>query len=81
MAWTPWRLLPLVISGATPRQLGRRAVSHATVAAFDSSNLESVSPGRARFPDKPVIIAGDDDRHLVATHGHNPGREKAEAAT
>ena len=24
--------------------------------------------------------AGDDDRHLVMTHGNNPGREKAEAA-
>ena len=34
----------------------------------------------AKFPDKPVIIAGDDDRHLVMTHGNNPGREKAEAA-
>ena len=34
----------------------------------------------AKYPDKPVIIAGDDDRHLVMSHGYNPGREKAEAA-
>nr|BCT99949.1 DUF1738 domain-containing protein [uncultured bacterium] len=57
------------------------AVGHATVAAFDSGNLEAVAKAlHAKFPDKPVIIAGDDDRHLVMTHGNNPGREKAEAA-
>jgi antirestriction protein ArdC/phage/plasmid primase-like uncharacterized protein len=72
----------LVISEgyATAAQVAE-AVGHATVAAFDSGNLESVARAlHARFPDKPVIIAGDDDRHLVMTHGHNPGREKAEAA-
>ncbi|WP_241754009.1 zincin-like metallopeptidase domain-containing protein [Xanthomonas translucens] len=57
------------------------AVSHATVAAFDSGNLEAVAKAlHAKYPDKPIIIAGDDDRHLVMTHGNNPGREKAEAA-
>ncbi len=65
---------------ATAAQVAE-AVGHATVAAFDSGNLESVAKAlHAKFPDKPVIIAGDDDRHLVMTHGHNPGREKAEAA-
>ena len=34
----------------------------------------------AKFPDKPVIIAGDDDRHLEATQGVNPGKTKAEEA-
>ncbi|QSQ54806.1 DUF1738 domain-containing protein (plasmid) [Xanthomonas translucens pv. undulosa] len=57
------------------------AVGHATVAAFDSGNLEAVAKAlHAKYPDKPIIIAGDDDRHLVMTHGNNPGREKAEAA-
>lgn len=57
------------------------AVGHATVAAFDSGNLEAVTKAlHEKFPDKPVVIAGDDDRHLVMTHGNNPGREKAEAA-
>lgn len=57
------------------------AVGHATVAAFDSGNLEAVAKAlHAKYPDKPVIIAGDDDRHLVMTHSNNPGREKAEAA-
>jgi len=35
---------------------------------------------KARFPDKPVIIAGDDDRHLELTHGENRGRVKAQEA-
>lgn len=72
----------LVISEgyATAAQVAE-AVGHATVAAFDSGNLESVAKAlHAKYPDKPVIIAGDDDRHLVMSHGYNPGREKAEAA-
>lgn len=72
----------LVISEgyATAAQVAE-AVGHATVAAFDSGNLEAVAKAlHAKFPDKPVIIAGDDDRHLVMTHGNNPGRAKAEAA-
>jgi len=72
----------LVISEgyATAAQVAE-AVGHATVAAFDSGNLEAVAKAlHVKFPDKPVIIAGDDDRHLVMTHGNNPGREKAEAA-
>ena len=34
----------------------------------------------AKFPDKPILIAGDDARHLEATQGINPGRSKAEEA-
>jgi len=51
------------------------------VAAFDSGNLPHVAKTlRAKFPDKPIVIAGDDDRHLEATQGLNPGRLKAEEA-
>jgi len=51
------------------------------VAAFDSGNLTHVAKAlRARFPDKQIVIAGDDDRHLKATQGFNPGRLKAEEA-
>ncbi|HDW8992297.1 TPA: toprim domain-containing protein, partial [Escherichia coli] len=65
---------------ATAAQLAE-AVGHATVASFDSGNLENVAKAlHEKYPDKPVIVAGDDDRHLVMTHGKNPGREKAEAA-
>ena len=58
----------LVISEgyATAAQVAE-AVGHATVAAFDSGNLEAVAKAlHAKFPDKPVIIAGDDDRAQVA---------------
>jgi putative DNA primase/helicase len=49
--------------------------------AFDSGNLPHVARAlHEKFPDKPVIIAGDDDRHLESTQGTNPGRMKAEEA-
>lgn len=45
-----------------------------TVAAFDSGNLLAVARAlHERWPDKQVIIAGDDDHKL----GNNPGRGKA----
>ena len=54
------------------------SLGHATVAAFDSGNLKAVAQAlHAKYPDKPVIVAGDDDRHLPMTLGNNPGREKA----
>jgi putative DNA primase/helicase len=53
----------------------------ATVAAFDSGNLVPVAKTlHAKYPEKPIVIAGDDDRHLELTHGINPGRSKAEEA-
>lgn len=56
----------------------RQALGFATVAAFDAGNLTSVARAlHDKFPDKPVVIAGDDDRHLAATQGVNPGRAKA----
>ena len=59
------------------------AIGHATVAAFDSGNLMAVATAlKDKYPDKAVIIAGDDDLHLL-NHPKvraNPGREKAETA-
>lgn len=53
-------------------------LGHATVSAFDSGNLEPVAKAlHERFPDVPIVIAADDDRHLEATQGFNPGRTKA----
>lgn len=58
-----------------------------TVAAFDSGNLLAVAKAlHERFPDKPVIVAGDDDTvHICkmkpkAGESVNVGREKALAA-
>lgn len=65
---------------STAAQLAE-ALGHATVAAFDAGNLEAVAKAlHDRYPDTPIVIAGDDDRHLVMTHGANRGRDKAEAA-
>jgi putative DNA primase/helicase len=58
-----------------------QSLGFATVAAFDSGNLPLVAKVlHEKFPDKLVIIAGDDDKHLEATQGVNPGRAKAEEA-
>jgi antirestriction protein ArdC/phage/plasmid primase-like uncharacterized protein len=57
------------------------AIGQGTVAAFDSGNLKAVALAlHAKFPDKPIVIAGDDDRHLEKTQGVNPGRVKATEA-
>ncbi len=59
----------------------RQTLGHATVSAFDSGNLAPVAQALHRkYPDKPVVIACDDDRHLELTHGVNPGRTKGEKA-
>lgn len=58
-----------------------QALDFSTVAAFDSGNLPSVANAlHAKFPDKPIVIAGDNDIHLEKTQGVNPGRKKAEEA-
>jgi putative DNA primase/helicase len=58
-----------------------QASGHATVAAFDAGNLEAVAKAlQGRFADKPVVIAGDDDRVQELSRGRNPGRNKAEEA-
>jgi antirestriction protein ArdC/phage/plasmid primase-like uncharacterized protein len=57
------------------------AIGQGTVAAFDSGNLKAVAMAlHAKYPDKPIIIAGDDDQHLLKTQGVNPGRGKATEA-
>ncbi len=48
------------------------------VSAFDAGNLEPVAKAlREKFPDKILLIAGDDDR---AEPGKNPGKEFAAKA-
>jgi phage/plasmid primase-like uncharacterized protein len=57
------------------------ALGYATVAAFDSGNLPYVARAlRAKYPDKPNVVAGDDDKRQEVERGHNPGRVKAEEA-
>ncbi len=58
------------------------ALGQATVSAFDSGNLLPVAQAlHQKYPDKPIIIAGDDDLNVGATLGINPGRVKATEAT
>jgi len=48
------------------------------VAAFDSGNLPKVAQAlHEKYPQKPIIIAGDDDRNQESVNTKNPGREKA----
>ena len=50
----------------------------ATISAFDAGNLEPVARAlQEQFPDKPIIIMGDDDKHLEITQRVNPGKTKA----
>jgi len=74
---------PAIVIGegfATANSLSK-ALGYATVAAFDSGNVPAVAKAlHELMPDKPIVIAGDDDQHLEATLGVNPGRKKAEEA-
>ncbi|CAI10570.1 plasmid-specific DNA primase (plasmid) [Aromatoleum aromaticum EbN1] len=72
----------LVISeGYATAATNAEALGFATVAAFDSGNLPAVAHAlHEKFPDKPVIILGDDDRQLELTQGVNSGRVKAQEA-
>jgi putative DNA primase/helicase len=74
---------PVLVIGegyATAGSLSQ-TLGFATVAAFDSGNLVPVAKAlHEKYPDKPIVIAGDDDKHLEATQGVNPGRSKAEEA-
>lgn len=57
------------------------ALGFATISAFDAGNLKPVAEAlKARFPDKPIIIMGDDDKHLEATQGINRGKVSAQEA-
>ena len=57
------------------------ALQHGTVAAFDSGNLSAVAEAlHIKWPDKPVVILGDNDRYQEITQGRNPGKSKAQAA-
>jgi len=74
---------PVIVIGegyATADTLSE-CLGHATVSAFDSGNLPAVAKVlRSVFPDKPIIIAGDNDLHQELTDDRNPGRTKAQDA-
>lgn len=48
------------------------------VSAFDFGNLKPVVKApHDKYPNTPIIVAADDDKHLELTKGINPGKEKA----
>ena len=78
LAHTP-RLV--MVEGYATAAIVAEAASQPVVAAFDAGNLLPVAEAlHARFPDKPILIAGDNDRGVELKEGHNPGRDKATAA-
>jgi len=51
------------------------------VSAFDSGNLKPVAKAlHDKYPNTPIIVAADDDKHLELTKGINPGKEKGKEA-
>ncbi|HHE3712872.1 TPA: zincin-like metallopeptidase domain-containing protein [Pasteurella multocida] len=61
-------------TAATIKEASNRPV----VAAFDSGNLKTVAEKlHQKYPDKPIIIAGDDDAHRTLENKPNVGRTKA----
>lgn len=74
-AWTPWRTAPAIVIAEGYATAGSisDAIGHATVAAFDSGNLMAVATAlKDKYPDKAVIIAGDDDLHLLNLRRFEP---------
>jgi len=52
-----------------------------TAVAFDAGNIAHVAEAlHAKYPDKPIVIFGDDDKGRVQEGLPNRGREAAEAA-
>lgn len=58
-----------------------QSLGYTTVAVFDSGNLPTVTKKfREKYPDKPIVICGDDDLAVKEKLGVNPGRNKAKEA-
>jgi putative DNA primase/helicase len=55
-----------------------QALGYPVIAAFDSGNLLKVAQVlQKKYPQKPIVIAGDDDLTQESINGKNPGKEKA----
>ena len=68
----------IVAEGYATARTVSDAAKAPTIVAFDSGNLAPVVEAlHARFPDKPILVVGDDDRRVENEKGFNPGRDKA----
>ncbi|MBK7676632.1 MAG: hypothetical protein IPJ27_18730 [Candidatus Accumulibacter sp.] len=80
---------PVLVIGESYATAGSlsQTLGFAMVAAFDSGKLVPVAKAlHEKYPDKPIVIAGEDDKHLETTQGVNraaarpkkpPGRSAA----
>ena len=58
-----------------------QATGYPVAVAFDAGNLIHVAKAlRQLYPAALLVLCGDDDVQTFAAKGHNPGRDKAEAA-
>jgi phage/plasmid primase-like uncharacterized protein len=74
------KVLVLAEGYSTALTVGR-TLNRPTVACFNASNLVPVAEAlHRRFPDKPILIAADDDRELERVRGKNPGQTFAKRA-
>ena len=70
-----------VVEGIATGLSVHRATGMAVLCAFNAGNLEQVARmARVRYPERDILIAGDDDRKTEARAGKNPGRVAASAA-
>lgn len=71
----------LIAEGYATAMTLTQVVGYPVVTAFSADNLKPVAADlHARFPAHHIVIAGDDDRHLVLQEGHNRGRDAAQQA-
>ncbi|MGL4447800.1 MAG: zincin-like metallopeptidase domain-containing protein [Aeromonas sp.] len=71
----------LIAEGYATAATLAKALGFATIAAMDAGNLSAVAQAlQAKYPSKPIVIAGDDDKAQEQLRGHNPGRDKAQQA-
>lgn len=79
LAYTP--VIVIAEGYATAASIKEATGLPVVVSAFDAGNLTPVAMSiRDKYPNTPILIAGDDDRHQEMTKGINPGKEKAELA-
>ena len=71
----------LVCAGFGTSAVVHEATRRQVVVAFQDNDLKAVAVDlQRRFPERPIAILGDDDRHLAAQGLPNSGREHATAA-
>lgn len=71
----------LIAEGFATGKSLNMATGYQTAIAMDSGNLAPVAEAlKKAFPDRPLIIAADDDHRVEARQGINPGIKGAERA-